>query len=707
MKIKTISLAVALASLGLMNSANAALSKACETLLDAQVGCTITAKNFDDEVAKSVIKIFKGDNINRYHLVERDFSETDSSKPGYWGYEAGDYTSPIQSLVPVSYTEEQLHGAMERLVIFVDGLNPDGEETVTSRFQRLKEAASGMYNTMKSSAQNAAELAALSNSIILLADGMVHGGDSIEDNAYLVQDILKFASENRILRKNITVVGVSSGGVVARYALADLENKGQYHDVGTYISYDAPHRGANIPQSIQNLLPVMSSTIGKVNGYVNKNFSAVKKIGGFDVKLDAVIGDGGVTDQIKASIDEATGQTLTSKMGSQLLLNSVIDTLPQYTFQQKLDEIGYPASTVNVAVTNGSIYGTALDNSAYPLNPDGSYFLFDGRGGLTKDFKFLSCLSKATDDYAFMNLKLFPTVPGEVNLQTNVGVNALMTCSFIFVAGEVRLFKDFPEFRRTPSEVVSYDEVAGSYMHLNALLSASYKDNKYDKNGKLIFNQRDNYTGDDITSPAHFYNQRKFTFIPTFSALDIAVAQDQLDEPLDVDSVINESQWDHVFVADESDGLLLETNFPKVDDNYYHVQLNADSGLVSTLVDGLNLDPLSATDKLLVWLSQPNRNWPDIISAIESVLGEGLVPTPLLMAVVTHSYTGGKFGSVDVLLALGMSEELIAGTAANIAQSYEMVALLSDFDKEGCNALGLDEDICNKLSTGENVVAAN
>jgi triacylglycerol esterase/lipase EstA (alpha/beta hydrolase family) len=42
----------------------------------------------------------------------------------------------------------------------------------------------------------------------------------------------------------LVVGGLSMGGLVTRYALAMLERDNPEHEVGTYFSYDSPHRGA-------------------------------------------------------------------------------------------------------------------------------------------------------------------------------------------------------------------------------------------------------------------------------------------------------------------------------------------------------------------------------------------------------------------------------------------------------------------------------
>ncbi len=52
----------------------------------------------------------------------------------------------------------------------------------------------------------------------------------------------------------VGLVGASMGGLVSRYALAWMENEGIDPRVRTWISFDAPHGGANIPLGLQHWL---------------------------------------------------------------------------------------------------------------------------------------------------------------------------------------------------------------------------------------------------------------------------------------------------------------------------------------------------------------------------------------------------------------------------------------------------------------------
>lgn len=76
-------------------------------------------------------------------------------------------------------------------------------------------------------------------------------GEYIQANAYTLIEVLKKIKEMSDERAQPTLlVGHSMGGLVARYALKTMENQHIVHGVGTYVSYDSPHLGANVPQSL-------------------------------------------------------------------------------------------------------------------------------------------------------------------------------------------------------------------------------------------------------------------------------------------------------------------------------------------------------------------------------------------------------------------------------------------------------------------------
>ncbi|HAT64859.1 MAG TPA: hypothetical protein DCS66_09685 [Flavobacteriaceae bacterium] len=52
------------------------------------------------------------------------------------------------------------------------------------------------------------------------------------------------------------------GGLIARYGLAYMEANSIPHETRLYISFDSPHRGANIPISLQYLINYFAQDVG-------------------------------------------------------------------------------------------------------------------------------------------------------------------------------------------------------------------------------------------------------------------------------------------------------------------------------------------------------------------------------------------------------------------------------------------------------------
>ncbi|HEU4335606.1 MAG TPA: T9SS type A sorting domain-containing protein [Candidatus Eisenbacteria bacterium] len=74
--------------------------------------------------------------------------------------------------------------------------------------------------------------------------------DYLQRNAFVVVDLLQQV-QGVAGPRTVALAGASMGGLVSRYALAYMETNGLPHAVRTFISFDAPHMGANIPLGIQ------------------------------------------------------------------------------------------------------------------------------------------------------------------------------------------------------------------------------------------------------------------------------------------------------------------------------------------------------------------------------------------------------------------------------------------------------------------------
>ena len=78
------------------------------------------------------------------------------------------------------------------------------------------------------------------------------GGASIIDNASVVQDAVRYISQIKTGSSAIRLVGISMGGVIARYALANAEADGNTFDVSHFVSLDSPQQGAVLDSNLQD-----------------------------------------------------------------------------------------------------------------------------------------------------------------------------------------------------------------------------------------------------------------------------------------------------------------------------------------------------------------------------------------------------------------------------------------------------------------------
>lgn len=75
--------------------------------------------------------------------------------------------------------------------------------------------------------------------------------DYIQRNAFVLTELLGRLQSAIAPDRDLVVIGASMGGLVGRYALAWLESQGAPARVRSFISFDAPHGGANIPLGVQ------------------------------------------------------------------------------------------------------------------------------------------------------------------------------------------------------------------------------------------------------------------------------------------------------------------------------------------------------------------------------------------------------------------------------------------------------------------------
>ncbi len=80
---------------------------------------------------------------------------------------------------------------------------------------------------------------------------------NLRDLSETVRRLINYVNQHldpAVSSNKLTVAGHSMGGVLARYTLAKMEQTYcENHNVGLYVSYDAPHKGANVALGFQEL----------------------------------------------------------------------------------------------------------------------------------------------------------------------------------------------------------------------------------------------------------------------------------------------------------------------------------------------------------------------------------------------------------------------------------------------------------------------
>lgn len=187
------------------------------------------------------------------------------------------------------------------------------------------------------------------------------GRDYLQRNAYLLEDIIEWVNATKQGNEPNVVLGQSMGGVIARYALSDLEERGIDHKTRLFISHDAPHQGAYIPVGI--LAFARHLTTEFVSTPVGNYGIPVGEGGIVSLNdIEQVLNDPGTQQLLKISVLEDTWDNTPS--------NEVHND-----WQTDLEIMGYPKQTRNIAISNGNFCA-----NPQPFNPTEELFFLGGEG---------------------------------------------------------------------------------------------------------------------------------------------------------------------------------------------------------------------------------------------------------------------------------------------------------------------------------------
>ncbi|OJV48247.1 MAG: hypothetical protein BGO40_07085 [Chryseobacterium sp. 39-10] len=181
-----------------------------------------------------------------------------------------------------------------------------------------------------------------------------NGMDYIQNNAYVLEEVIKWVNQqkaqNGSTEKNV-VIGQSMGGLVARYALRNMEQNGLQHQTRLFVNQDGPQQGANIPLSYQAAYRHV------------RNMYAGSIIPLFTGQVIVPILGGTPWSVYFSILDQpATRQLLKNRMTTSYTLDNSLYN----SFQTELRTKGYPINENirNIAISNASECGNTENFNA-------------------------------------------------------------------------------------------------------------------------------------------------------------------------------------------------------------------------------------------------------------------------------------------------------------------------------------------------------
>lgn len=182
-----------------------------------------------------------------------------------------------------------------------------------------------------------------------------YGTGNLFDIAMVVVEAIQTINNIKVEDNELVIIGPSMGGVLSRYALTYMEHNGMEHKTKLFLSFDAPHQGANVCLGMQNIANFALNSTYPLNFAVHE---AVQKLR--NGLLDAP-----ATKQLVRYHHSATSGHHANPSPDHTLF---------YDAMQQLNPAnnGYPEKPRNIAISCGSGHGI----NANDLSPGENLFTY-------------------------------------------------------------------------------------------------------------------------------------------------------------------------------------------------------------------------------------------------------------------------------------------------------------------------------------------
>lgn len=238
---------------------------------------------------------------------------------------------------------DTVDGILDKPIILVDGFDPGDSRNTSAIYQLLNYGTQNLGDLIRAQGYDVIVLnfpTYTRPSSTTIVDG---GVDYVQRNAMILVELIKQINAQKIGTEKNVVIGPSMGGLISRYALRYMEQNSLTPDTRLYLSFDAPHLGANVPIGFQHLFnymgfgPLEDVTMqGIVNGMLKSPAAREMLLDHFEGHLQ-------------------TGNAVEFDPAKLLPVGA-----PNYRtpFQTELNTMGFPTTTRNVAISNGAGNGT-------------------------------------------------------------------------------------------------------------------------------------------------------------------------------------------------------------------------------------------------------------------------------------------------------------------------------------------------------------
>lgn len=233
---------------------------------------------------------------------------------------------------------DEVDGILDKPIIVLDGFDPGDARSID-----------GIYNSLGFEGENIGDIIRQEGFDIVVLNAPLYetegitidgGADYIQRNAMVLIELINFLNSEKQGEEELVVLGPSMGGLISRYALSFMEANDMEHETRLFISFDAPHRGANIPINIQYLINYLAEILGDPTAE-----SVINDV------LKSPAAKEMLVDHLEAHLLEGTFQQDPTKL--------LPEGAPNFreAFQEELDQLGFPEQVRNVAMINGSNQG--------------------------------------------------------------------------------------------------------------------------------------------------------------------------------------------------------------------------------------------------------------------------------------------------------------------------------------------------------------